>query len=110
MSIEIVSAGNVVIRSDPRLVREVIQTLLDNACKYGGANGEITVRVAPTLSGAVVEVHDDGPGVGRDEQARLFEPGFRTSEARESGLAGEGLGLYVANTLKGTGRGALGCE
>lgn len=107
MSVEIESAGNVVIRSDPRLIREVMQSLLDNACKYGGANGEITVRVAPTLSGAVVEVHDDGPGISRDEQARLFEPGFRTTEARESGLAGEGLGLYVANTLSRRLGGAL---
>jgi len=107
MRIEVLTAGNVVIRSDPRLVREVIQKLLDNAAKYSGASGEIIVRVAPTLSGAVVEVHDDGPGVGRDEQARLFEPGFRTSEARESGLAGEGLGLYVANTLSRGLGGAL---
>jgi len=55
--------------------------------------------VVPTLSGAAIEVRDDGPGISREQQSRLFEPGFRTKEAVESGSDGEGLGLYVANTL-----------
>lgn len=53
--------------------------------------------MAPTLSGTVIEGHDDGPGISLEQQGRIFEPGFRTNEALAGGIDGDGLGLYVAD-------------
>lgn len=99
LRIDLVRNGDAVVQSDPQLLRQVLNSLLDNAAKYGGPVGSVTARVAPTLSGAVIEVHDDGPGISREQQSRLFEPGFRTNAALASGIPGEGLGLYVADKL-----------
>ena len=97
--VDLVRNGDAVVQTDPRLLREILSSLLDNAAKYSGPSGRVLVRVAPTLSGAVVEVCDDGPGISPEQQSRLFEPGFRTDAARASGIVGEGLGLFVAGNL-----------
>jgi len=107
MSIHLVRQGDAIVQSDPHLLREVLNSLLDNAAKYSGSVGVVTVRVAPTLSGSVIEVSDDGPGISLEQQSRLFEPGFRTTEALAGGIDGDGLGLYVANRLSKRLGGAL---
>ena len=51
----------------------------------------MTVRVRRTVSGAILEVEDDGPGIPSEERVRVFERFYRTE-----GSPGDGSGLGLA--------------
>jgi signal transduction histidine kinase len=77
------------------LLERIVQPLLDNAVRYG--NGVVGVELARNGASAVVTVRDDGRGVDRDEEERIFEPGVRGAAAQ--GTQGAGLGLALARRL-----------
>jgi signal transduction histidine kinase len=52
-----------------------------------------------TDTGFIIEIQDDGPGIPDSEKAQVFEPFYRTDEARESDRQGMGLGLSIARSI-----------
>ncbi|PNS08060.1 hybrid sensor histidine kinase/response regulator [Solilutibacter silvestris] len=79
------------VRSDPQLLRRILQNFLANAVRYT-ANGSVLLGVRHARSGMLrLEVHDTGPGIAADQQAVIFEE-FR----RGDGVPGQGLGLGLA--------------
>lgn len=91
--------GPVWIAADRVILGELLNNLIDNALKYSPAGTPIVVRFGAGPSSAWVEVVDQGWGVGRDDQAHLFRPFYRSAEARRRGVSGVGLGLAVAARL-----------
>jgi len=88
----------VVARAHPVWLGEVVNNLLDNAQRYGGAR--ITMRVRPLAGGgAEVTVEDDGPGVPEADLPRLFEPFWRGPRADLRNDGGTGLGLAIAREI-----------
>jgi signal transduction histidine kinase len=98
------------IQTDPERVRTVLVNVLQNAVqavRRGTAAGEaeapgrppVTLRLSPLdRGGAVIVVHDDGPGIDPGAASRLFEPFFTTRRG------GTGLGLAIArNIVEGLG-------
>ncbi len=87
------------VRVQPALLAELINNLLDNAARYSEPGTPI--RVELTRDGATVglTVEDRGIGIAPDEIPLLFEPFFRSAEARWRGAPGLGLGLSVAQRL-----------
>lgn len=83
--------------ANPLALRVCLSNLVENAVRYGP--GGTTVRIGwETLGDRVhVDVEDNGPGIPRDEQARVFERFFRGRDAL--GHSGSGLGLYVVGIL-----------
>ncbi|MDA1002896.1 MAG: ATP-binding protein, partial [Chloroflexi bacterium] len=86
--------------ADADKVTEVLQNLLANAVKYSPDGGAITVRGRRGPGGkVVVEVHDEGVGIRRDDIRLLFSP-YERASAEDRGLAsGTGLGLYIVKSL-----------
>lgn len=87
--------------------------LIDNAVKYSPASQEIIIDVQdnPIPSCRVqVTVSSIGPKVTPDEIMKLVERGFRASSAAKSRVPGEGIGLYLANTLVRLANGSLELE
>jgi two-component system sensor histidine kinase TctE len=86
----IVPPGPVTITGDERLLGEALSNLIDNALRYTGSGGRVSVIVEsdpqPTLS-----VQDDGPGIPEDERVRIFERFYRVE-----GSSGDGCGLGLA--------------
>jgi two-component system sensor histidine kinase TctE len=86
----IVPSGPVLIAGDDRLLSELLSNLIDNALRYCGAAGRVSVIVEggpqPTLA-----VQDDGPGIPEDERVRIFERFYRVP-----GSSGDGCGLGLA--------------
>lgn len=80
----------------PLDLRRCLANLIDNAVKYGQW-AEVTVdRVA----GAVrIVVRDGGPGIAREELARVFEPFYRVESSRSRESGGTGLGLTIARNI-----------
>ena len=57
------------------------------------------VTLAPSGTGFVVDVEDEGPGIAEAEKSRVFEPYYRTESGRDSDSRGMGLGLAIARSV-----------
>jgi PAS domain S-box-containing protein len=86
-----------VIRADAIRIEQVITNLVDNALKYSRAPAPVTVRVAAQPDGALIEVSDQGIGLGLDTASGLFEPFSRASNAAD--IPGMGLGLFITREI-----------
>ena len=88
------------VRADASALREVLGNLIDNACKYTPAGGEIRLKVRRAASEAtqVIAVSDNGPGIPPEDLTRVFERHYRGVQA-ETEIPGTGLGLAIAQTL-----------
>jgi PAS domain S-box-containing protein len=78
------------ISADAELLRAALLNLLLNAAQAVGERGTIRVRTRVSGESAVVEIHDNGPGIPAALRERVLEP-FFTTKAR-----GGGLGLPIA--------------
>jgi two-component system sensor histidine kinase KdpD len=82
---------------DSDLIQMVISHLLDNALKYSPSGSPIAVDARFVDGRVVVSVSDQGPGIGEDEQSRIFEKFYRGK--REGKLKGSGMGLAIAREI-----------
>jgi signal transduction histidine kinase len=82
-------------QADRDKLRQVLSALLDNAVKFSPYGG--TVKVAARRTDDVVEVtvEDEGVGIPRSEQERIFRKFYRGGEVS----SGTGLGLFIAQGL-----------
>lgn len=84
---------NVECKTDPALLRIIVDNLMDNALKYAG--GPTSIAVHDRKGSWEIEVCDRGPGVPDEAKGRLFEP-FERADARLSEQTkGAGLGLAI---------------
>ena len=90
------SAQPAPISGDPIALRRVIANLIANAAKFGS---RARVHVSASANQAVLEVDDDGPGLGEADLERVFEPFVRIEASRSRETGGAGLGLAVCRTL-----------
>jgi len=97
---------------DRPLTSVVVRNLIHNAIKYSPANEPVRIETGETRVGAIpmawVAVTDRGPGIGVEEQTRIFEPHFRRSAHRET--QGMGIGLYLARRICQNQGGSLTME
>lgn len=84
------------LRGDPEKIRTVIDNLLSNAIKYSPRGGKIRVSIKQVAQFAVIEVHDDGPGILPADRERLFDAFYHGSGTYESLVSSTGLGLSIA--------------
>lgn len=88
-----------VIRGDRERTTHVIEHLLDNAMKFGGADGEITLEVLRENGYAHLIVTDEGPGIAKADQERIFERFVRLGDVLTRSTQGAGVGLFIARRL-----------
>ncbi|MFG6485946.1 ATP-binding protein [Roseateles sp. BYS78W] len=79
-----------------RLLRRALRNLLDNACRYGGPDVELSLR--PVAGGYELAVADRGPGVPAELRERIFEPFYRLPGHAEM-AGGVGLGLSLVKQI-----------
>jgi signal transduction histidine kinase len=92
---------------DESALLRLLTELVDNAIKYTDQT-DVRVRCRRTPHRSpVIEVSDDGPGMTVEEQARIYTPFVRGAAAVQRGVAGSGLGLYLAQQLAGHCRARL---
>lgn len=83
------------VEAAPEWIDRLVGTLIDNACRYTPAGGEIHVMVTAQGGRAVLTVEDSGPGIPPEERERLFDRFHRASAHPE----GSGLGLAIADSV-----------
>lgn len=94
--VEVIGDCEAPVEVDPVGMRRLLGNLLENAVKYGE---RARVRVTLRNGEAMAEILDAGPGIAEDEMDRVFEPFYRSPEARRSGRPGSGLGLTVCRSI-----------
>ena len=84
------------IESDRENVRKVMSILLDNAVKYTGEGGEVTVALNKGRRHISCSVRNTGGGIPPEDLPYLFDRFYRGDPARSSENSGYGLGLAIA--------------
>jgi signal transduction histidine kinase len=79
--------------ADRGRLHQVVINLLDNAARHGPANGKVRIHAHVSAEEYSIEVHDEGPGIPREERLRVFE---RFTRGGRVGGGGTGLGLAIA--------------
>ncbi|WP_206240991.1 sensor histidine kinase [Novosphingobium terrae] len=94
--VELIGQVPTMVEVDPVGLRRLLSNLLENAVKYGE---RARVRVTLDHGEAMAEILDAGPGIPDEDMDRVFEPFYRSPEARRSGRPGSGLGLTVCRSI-----------
>jgi signal transduction histidine kinase len=87
-----------IIRGDGPRLEQVVLNLMTNAAKFTPEGGNITLRARQSGGELLVEVQDDGIGIAKEEQAKLFKPYSRLNADRQR-HPGLGLGLALAKQV-----------
>ncbi len=88
------------VAGDPTYLRRVLDNLLGNAFKFTPEGGEIGLRVWQESEACVVlQVHDSGIGIPKEQQARIFERFYQVDGSPSRKYGGVGLGLALVKEI-----------
>jgi PAS domain S-box-containing protein len=84
---------------DLSLVRQALTNLVGNGLKYAPNSGPMVLSAHQTNGEVVISVKDNGPGIGKEDQIRLFEKFYRVKERGTEKIKGSGLGLAIVKSI-----------
>ncbi len=84
---------------DELRLRELFLNLVDNAVKYSHPGGTVEISLAAEDDRARVSIVDQGIGISREDQQRIFDRFYRTDDARAHTKKGTGLGLAISSWI-----------
>ena len=91
--------GPAIAHSDKKLLRNIIINLVSNSIKFSDEGQTIYISLKAKGGNAVIEVKDQGIGIGEEDQAHLFSSFFRGANA--TNIQGTGLGLHIVQRYAG---------
>lgn len=95
-----------VARGDAMRIRQIVVNLLTNAARHTPSGGRITLTVRRDGARAVIDVHNTGSSLNKDEASRVFDRFYRADPARQRATGGSGLGLAIVKHLAEVQNGA----
>ncbi len=98
------------INSDPNQVEIVIDNFISNAIKYTPKGGEVEVKLKKDKSFVLFEVEDNGIGIPKEEQNKVFAKFERASNVDQVEETGSGLGLFLTKKIIEKLGGKIGFE
>ncbi len=87
------------VTADARRIRQVLDNLIDNACKYSAERTEVTVSARRRGKKLLISVTDQGIGIPTNELQRVFDRMYRIEQRLSTGAVGMGLGLAICKGL-----------
>ena len=88
-----------IVKGDRYMIYELIYNLTDNAIRYSKENGNVLVTVDDKNGEIYISVKDDGIGIPKEHQARIFERFYRVDKSRSKQTGGTGLGLAIVKHI-----------
>jgi two-component system sensor histidine kinase KdpD len=88
----------VAIHTDPTMMTQVIQNMVDNAIKYSPAGSQITIIGKMADDGYQIMIIDEGPGIDDDQRQAVFDK-YERLQHTDSNKAGTGLGLAICRAI-----------
>ncbi|MBI2167840.1 MAG: PAS domain S-box protein [Candidatus Omnitrophica bacterium] len=87
------------LQADSTKLNQILANLVDNALKYTSEGGRIWVRSEVSGKEFRISVEDNGAGIPKADQERIFEKFYRVDKARSRDSGGAGLGLAIVKHL-----------
>lgn len=87
------------VNADVESIRRVLVNLVSNSIKYGNENGQTLVNFYDLDTNVLIEISDDGKGIGQEHLPRLFERFYRVDKGRARAEGGTGLGLAIVKHI-----------
>ena len=88
---------NITILGNEDLLQQVWINLINNAIKYNNENGKIEVILDENKDYAIVEIKDNGIGIEKEKQERIFEKFYQVDKSHST--EGSGLGLAIVKEI-----------
>ena len=98
---------NFLVFADKNLMEYSIFNLLNNAFKYSQGSGDVILKLSSS-SNLILQIIDQGIGIPKEDQHKLFNTFFRASNT--NGIQGTGLGLYIVKTFTEKNSGKIQLE
>ncbi|HET9216586.1 MAG TPA: HAMP domain-containing sensor histidine kinase [Terriglobia bacterium] len=97
--LEFDAAGGATVRADAEALALAIRNLIDNALKYSPESSAVHVELAREAGRLAIRIRDQGIGIPRSEQKRIFRKFVRGAEAKALSIKGTGIGLAMAHHI-----------
>ena len=94
--VEVNAQPDVVVRADRERLAQAVEHILDNARKFGPESGLIKVEIAKENGYARLSITDEGPGIPKIDQERIFDRFVRLGHVLTRDTQGPGVGLFIA--------------
>ena len=98
------------ISANPSYMSELILNLIDNSIKYNNEGGHVWVSISRKNGNAYITVKDDGIGISKEHQDRIFERFYRVDKSRSKQTGGTGLGLSIVKHIASYHHGSVSLE
>ncbi len=98
-SIHLRRNGPVLVVGDRDRLEQVASDLLDNAMRYSPDGGDIEIEVTAFGDNAVMSIRDQGVGIPKAKQGRIFERFYRAHTGTPYDYGGMGVGLYICREI-----------
>lgn len=95
---------------DAQQIRRLLYNLLDNAIKYTGPRGRVTVAARVSGGDWHVTIADTGIGIPPEHLPHVFERFYRVDPARSADTSGAGLGLAICRSIVHAAGGCISLE
>jgi len=100
----------VVVQAYGDYLKQLLLNLIDNAIKYTPEGGRVTVNQFTKNDEIVIEVIDNGVGIPKEDQNKIFQRFYRVDKARSRSVGGTGLGLAITKHIVHSLKGSIGLE
>lgn len=84
---------------DPEALDRIIMNLLSNAIKFSQSNTNIYIDIFAINNEISISVKDEGPGIAKEHQEKIFNRFYQMSKNRDSEVIGSGIGLDLVHYL-----------
>jgi two-component system phosphate regulon sensor histidine kinase PhoR len=87
------------VEADADALAEALLNVLQNAVRYTGDQKEIVVRCISDEKEVIISIADNGPGIPKHEQRKIFEKFYRAIDPAMPNVEGTGLGLAIVHLV-----------
>ncbi|MBO0588011.1 HAMP domain-containing histidine kinase [Sporosarcina sp. E16_8] len=89
-----------IVEADREKLKRVVTNIVQNSMKYMDKfHKEIQVCLSSSFDEVIVEMKDNGSGIGKEDIPHIFDSFFRTDSSRNSSTGGSGLGLSIVKKI-----------
>ncbi|HTX17622.1 MAG TPA: ATP-binding protein [Bacteroidota bacterium] len=107
ITVKLEAVDDLAVSGDTVRLRQLVLNLLDNAIKYTPEHGTVSLSLVRENGSAKIVVQDNGIGIPREDQPKIFDRFYRVDKGRSREMGGSGLGLSIAQWITETHGGKI---